>query len=98
MQAHLHVTERRACTALGQHRSTQRKVPRGRPDEERLTARITSYNVCYTKLLRIAIWRSGVWERRVIREELASEVGRSVSAVEYQDILNDRILRTRRIV
>jgi len=45
----------------------------------------------------IAIWRSGGWERRVIREELASEVGHSVSAEEYQDILNDRILRTRRI-
>ena len=28
----------RACAALGQHRSTQRKVPRGRDDEERLTA------------------------------------------------------------
>jgi putative transposase len=34
----LHVTERRACAALGQHRSTQRKVPRGREDAERLTA------------------------------------------------------------
>jgi len=34
----LHVSERRACAALGQHRSTQRKVPRGREDEERLTA------------------------------------------------------------
>ena len=34
----MHVSERRACAALGQHRSTQRKVPRGRPDEERLTA------------------------------------------------------------
>ena len=32
------VSERRACAALGQHRSTQRKVPRGREDEERLTA------------------------------------------------------------
>jgi putative transposase len=29
-----------ACAALGQHRSTQRKVPRGREDEERLTADI----------------------------------------------------------
>ena len=28
------------CGALGQHRSTQRKVPRGRDDEERLTADI----------------------------------------------------------
>ena len=36
----LHVSERRACAALGQHRSTQRKVPRGRDDEERLTADI----------------------------------------------------------
>ena len=31
------VSERRACRALGQHRSTQRKIPQGQPDEERLT-------------------------------------------------------------
>ena len=30
------ISERRACRTLGQHRSTQRKVPRGRADEERL--------------------------------------------------------------
>jgi putative transposase len=34
----LKVSERRACRALGQHRSTQRKPPRGREDEEQLTA------------------------------------------------------------
>jgi len=34
----LSVSERRACAALGQHRSTQRKIPHGRADEERLTA------------------------------------------------------------
>jgi putative transposase len=34
----LDVSERRACAALGQHRSTQRKVPRGRQDAEQLTA------------------------------------------------------------
>jgi hypothetical protein len=34
------VSERRACAALGQHRTTQRKVPRGRDDEERLMADI----------------------------------------------------------
>ena len=34
------VSERRACAALGQHRSTQRKAPRGRDDEEQLTADI----------------------------------------------------------
>ena len=32
------ISERRACRALGQHRSTQRKAPRGRDDEEALTA------------------------------------------------------------
>jgi putative transposase len=31
------VSERRACRTLGQHRSTQRKIPCGLPDEERLT-------------------------------------------------------------
>ena len=33
----------------------------------------------------------------MIREELAEEVGRTVSAGEYDDIVGDRILRTRRI-
>jgi hypothetical protein len=34
----LKVSERRACRALGQHRSTQRKRPRGRDDEAALVA------------------------------------------------------------
>ena len=37
---HLGVSERRACAALGQHRSTQRKVPRAPDGEARLTADI----------------------------------------------------------
>lgn len=32
----LDVSERRACAVLGQHRSTQRKVPQGRADEDAL--------------------------------------------------------------
>jgi putative transposase len=40
VQAQLHISERRACAALGQHRSTQRKVPGARDDEQRLTADI----------------------------------------------------------
>jgi hypothetical protein len=36
----LKLSERRVCRALGQHRSTQRRVPTGREDEERLTADI----------------------------------------------------------
>ena len=31
------MSERRACRRPGQHRSTRRKAPRGRADEERLT-------------------------------------------------------------
>ena len=38
MRVELGVSERRACRVLGQHRSTQRHVPRGREDEERLVA------------------------------------------------------------
>ncbi len=37
MREVLGVSERRACRTLGQHRSTQRKIPCGLPDEERLT-------------------------------------------------------------
>ncbi len=37
MRRSLGVSERRACRTLGQHRSTQRRVPRGRPDEDLLT-------------------------------------------------------------
>src|SRR3954452_17610270 len=36
----LQVSERRVCRALGQHRAAQRKRPRGRDDEKRLTADI----------------------------------------------------------
>src|SRR4029453_10529714 len=58
------VSERRACAALGQHRSTQRKIPQGRDDEERLTADITELARQYgrygyrkiAELLRRAGW------------------------------------------
>ena len=36
------MSERRACAALGQHRSTQRKTPRGRDDEAELTADVVA--------------------------------------------------------
>src|SRR5262249_12230812 len=57
VRAQLQVSERRACAALGQHRSTQRKVPRGRDDEQRLTPIYGRYG--YRKvaeLLRQAGW------------------------------------------
>jgi protease PrsW len=51
----------------------------------------------FVAILAIALWRSGVWERRVIREELAEEVGRTISARAYGEIAGDRMFRTRRI-
>ena len=53
--------------------------------------------VPFLLIMVLAVWRSGVWERRVIREELANEVGRSVTPEEYQAIVSDRMLRTRRV-
>ena len=58
------VSERRVCAALGQHRSTQRKAPRGRNDEAQLTADIVELARRYgrygyrriTALLRAAGW------------------------------------------
>jgi len=45
----------------------------------------------------LALWRGSVRERQVIREELAGERGRAVSHGEYEEIVADRVLRTRRI-
>ena len=69
----LHVSERRACRALGQHRSTQRKVPRGRDDEAVLAADLVELARRYGRygyrrigaLLRAAGWL--VNDRRVER-------------------------------
>lgn len=60
----LGVSERKACRVLGQHRSTQRKAPRGADDEARLTADIIELAKRYgrygyrriTALLRDAGW------------------------------------------
>src|SRR3954468_13460415 len=67
------VSERRTCAVLGQHRSPQRKAPRGRDDEVRLTADIIELAREYgrygyrkvTALLRDAGWL--VNEKRVER-------------------------------
>ena len=40
VRSELKLSERRVCRVLGQHRSTQRRTPSGRDDEERLTADI----------------------------------------------------------
>jgi hypothetical protein len=42
----------------------------------------------------VTLHRSGRWERRVIREELATEASPMVTADEYEQILRDGIFRT----
>jgi hypothetical protein len=51
----------------------------------------------FVLLMIVIIRRSGRAERAVIREELADEVGGSITADEYDAVLADRIYRTRRI-
>ena len=67
------ISERRACRVLRQHRSTQRKVPQGRADEERLVADMIELTRQYGRygyrriaaLLREAGWE--VNDKRVER-------------------------------
>jgi transposase InsO family protein len=73
VRAELNVSERRACRALGQHRSTQRKLPVGRADEDRLVADMIELTRQYGRygyrriaaLLRDAGWQ--VNDKRVER-------------------------------
>jgi transposase InsO family protein len=69
----LALRRRSGCAALGQHRSTQRKVPRGRDDEQRLTTDIIALARQYGRygyrkiagLLRQAGW--AINDKRVER-------------------------------
>ena len=75
------MSERRACRVLGQHRSTQRKVPQGRSDEDRLTEDIIELAREYgrygyrmvTGLLNNAGWH--VNHKRVERRAIKSAIG-----------------------
>jgi RsiW-degrading membrane proteinase PrsW (M82 family) len=51
----------------------------------------------FVVLMLVLLWRSGRWERCVIRRELADEVGGPVTPAEYEQILRDGVFRTRRI-
>jgi transposase InsO family protein len=73
VRAELGLSERRVCRVLGQHRSTQRKIPTSPDDEAALTADIIALALQYgrygyrriTALLRGAGWR--VNKKRVER-------------------------------
>lgn len=68
------ISERFACTVLGQHRSTPRKKPKGRADEEALT----------TDIIRLAS-RYGRYGYRRITAMLRSE-GWAVNAKRIERI------------
>ncbi|WP_288992835.1 IS3 family transposase [uncultured Marinobacter sp.] len=73
VRSQMKVSERRVCRALGQHRSTQRRLPKGRADEERLVADMIELTRQYGRygyrrvaaLLRDAGWQ--VNDKRVER-------------------------------
>jgi hypothetical protein len=73
VQAELDLSERRVCRVLGQHRSTQRKIPTAPNDEAAQTADIIALALQYgrygyrriTALLREARWK--VNKKRVER-------------------------------
>ena len=81
MRTELAVSERRVCRVLGQHRSTQRKVPRGADDEDALTENIVALARQYgrygyrriTALLRNAGWTVNrkrierIWQREGLK-------------------------------
>jgi transposase InsO family protein len=78
VQKALPVSERQACRVVGQHRSTQRKLPQRRPDEEALTRSIIALASEYGRygyrriwaLLRRQGWNIGVGRvERIWRRE-----------------------------
>ena len=73
VRSQMKVSERRICRVLGQHRSTQRRLPQGRADEDRLVADMIELARQYSRygyrrfasLLRGAGWQ--VNDKRVKR-------------------------------
>jgi len=45
----------------------------------------------------VVLWQSGIWEREVIREQLANEPELVITPEEYEGVKGDRIFKTRRI-
>jgi RsiW-degrading membrane proteinase PrsW (M82 family) len=51
----------------------------------------------FVALMLFLLWRSGLWEMEVIRQELKDEPAELVTPQEYQDILQQGLFQTRRI-
>ncbi|MGG6295605.1 PrsW family intramembrane metalloprotease [Leptolyngbya sp. AN02str] len=48
-------------------------------------------------IVGVMLWQSGIWERNVIREQLADEQEPVITPDEYEAVKGDRLFRTRRI-
>jgi hypothetical protein len=48
-------------------------------------------------IVGVMLWQSGVWERNVIREQLADEQEPVITPSEYEGVKRDRSFQTRRI-
>jgi len=48
-------------------------------------------------IVGVMLWQSGIWERNVIREQLADEQEPVITPEEYETVKGDRLFRTRRI-
>ncbi|XWK89347.1 MAG: PrsW family intramembrane metalloprotease [Phormidium sp.] len=48
-------------------------------------------------IVGVMLWQSGIWERNVIREQLADEQKPVITPEEYEAVKGDRIFKTRRI-
>jgi transposase InsO family protein len=80
----LKVSERRACKALGQHRSTQRKAPRGKDDEAALVAELIelarSYGRYGYRKVAALLRAAGCWVNDKRVERLWRQEGLKVPA------------------
>ena len=103
VRSELGLSERRVCRVLGQHRSTQRKIPRGRADEDALTRVIIGLAYEYGRygyrriwaLLQMRGWDVGLSRvQRIWRREcLAIHVARSLKHDDVLACLTDLFTR-----
>jgi RsiW-degrading membrane proteinase PrsW (M82 family) len=61
------------------------------------TLRLTAMLLPFVTIAGYMLWQSGVWERQVIRDELADEIEVVITPAEYEGVKGDRIFRTRHI-
>lgn len=89
-----------AAAQSGEAPPTEAEAPPPLGLLEAMTSASVSNLVIFLPFAVLLAWilrRSGRWEREVIREELASEVGHSVTAEEFAAVERDAAFRTRRI-